>query len=102
MRARGGQGGWRPGRDANPPRVGAGFVVGAKALLRTGGRDVARVHLADDAPERVTSPVRLLAASRDIPVVEGGTSEALADMCGLDRPVAALGVLKVDFSPADG
>lgn len=102
MRTRGGGGGTAAGGHAVPSRVGTGFLVGAKALLRSGGRGVARVHLAADAPETVTSPVRRLAASRDIPVVEAGSSEALGGLCGLDRPVAALGELKVGSGPADG
>ena len=84
-----------------PPRVRTGYVVGAKAVARSAGRDLARVHVANDAPEAVTSPIRRLAAEWGLPVDDTSSCAALGGRCGLGRPVAALGELKFPGIPAD-
>ena len=69
------------------PKIPAGYVVGAKAVLRAAG--LRRVIVAADAPATATEPVRRLAAERAVTLVEVPSSEALGRFCGLSRPVAA-------------
>jgi hypothetical protein len=100
VRVRGGSGGTAAGGSAGPPRARPGYLIGAKVVARSGGRDLARVHLARDAPESVVSPVRRLAAAWHVPVTNAD-STTLGRRCGLDHPVAALGELKAPGDPAD-
>lgn len=73
------------------PKIPAGFVVGAKAVLRAAAGDggVRRVIVAADAPVAATEPVRRLAAERHLALVEVESSDVLGRFCGLPRPVAA-------------
>ena len=73
------------------PRIPAGYVVGAKAVLRAASaeRPVRRVLVAADAPAAATEPVRRLAADRAVALVEVGSATELGRFCGLARPVAA-------------
>ena len=74
------------------PRIPAGFVVGAKAVLRAAAaaRPVQRVIVAADAPYAATEPVRRLAKERAFALVVVSSSEELGRRCGLPRPVAAI------------
>ena len=73
------------------PKIPAGFVVGAKAVLRAASahRPVRRVIVAADAPAAAVDPLRRLAAERALALVEVPSSAALGAFCGLPRPVAA-------------
>ena len=77
------------------PKIPAGFVVGAKAVLRAAAaaQPVRRVIVASDAPPAATEPVRRLAAERAFPLVEVPSSAELGRACGLPRPVAAAAVV---------
>jgi ribosomal protein L7Ae-like RNA K-turn-binding protein len=78
------------------PHIPAGFVVGAKAVLRAAGTPgtLGRVIVATDAPEAATEPVRRLAAERSLVLVEVTSSAELGRRCGLPRPVAAVAELR--------
>lgn len=78
------------------PRIPAGFVVGAKAVLRAALADdaVGRVIVAADAPEAATAPVRRLAKERSLVLIEVTSSAELGRRCGLPRPVAAVAELR--------
>ena len=76
--------------NGSAPRIPAGFVVGAKAVLRAAeSQPLRRLIVATDAPESATAPVRRLAAERALTLVEVTSSAALGQHCGLPRPVAA-------------
>ena len=81
----------------NVPPIPAGFVVGAKAVLRaveTGPLAVARVLVANDAPRTATDAVRRTARERALTLVEVSSSVELGRHCGLPRPVAAAAQLR--------
>jgi len=72
------------------PKIPPGFVVGAKAVLRTAeGKRLRRVIVASDAPPAATEPVRRLAREHAVTLVEVPSSSELGRFCGLPRPVAA-------------
>jgi ribosomal protein L7Ae-like RNA K-turn-binding protein len=82
----------------NVPPIPAGFVVGAKAVLRAveaGPLGVARVIVAKDAPPTTTDAVRRTARARALTLVEVSSSAELGRHCGLPRPVAAAAQLRV-------
>lgn len=79
------------------PAIPAGFVVGAKAVLRAverGPGGVARVIVARDAPTTAADPVRRTAREHALTLVEVPSSEELGRRCGLPRPVAAAAQLR--------
>ena len=78
------------------PRIPAGFVVGAKAVIRaaTADRPMSRVIVATDAPRGTTDAVRRLARERSLALVEVRSSAELGRRCGLPRPVAAAAELR--------
>ena len=78
-------------------KIPAGFLVGAKAVLRAveSATPVRRVIVAADAPPAATEPVRRLAAKGAFPLVVVSSSAELGRRCGLRRPVAAVAELAV-------
>lgn len=84
------------------PAIPAGFVVGAKSVLRAveaGAGAVARVIVAADAPASAVDAVRRSATERALTLVVVPSSEELGRHCGLPRPVAAAAQLR-DALPA--
>jgi ribosomal protein L7Ae-like RNA K-turn-binding protein len=76
-----------------PAQIPAGFVVGAKAVIRA-AESVRTLIVATDAPAAATDPVRRLAAERRLTLVEVTSSADLGRHCGVPRPVAAAAELR--------
>lgn len=70
-------------------------AVGAKQVMKALRRgDAKAVYLAKDADARVTAPVRELAESYKVKVIEAETMEELGSACGIEVKAAAAAALE--------
>lgn len=70
------------------------IVVGTKQTLKAlQSGSAALVYIAEDAEERVVSPVRRLGAEKGIPVVQIATMAELGRLCRIDVGAAAVAII---------
>lgn len=80
-----------PHRLQTAPRVTVGTKQTLKALQ---AGNAAIVYVAQDAEDRVTTPVKRLAESRGVPLVEIATMAELGRYCRIEVGAATAAVLK--------
>lgn len=69
-------------------------TVGMKETLKAvQSREAKLVYLAQDAEDRVTEPIRSIATTHSIPVIEVESMETLGRICGIEVGAAAAALL---------